>query len=94
MFADINRIEIQQIVSTALPVNGRELIVFSSTAGGDTVNAFTNVIDGQEFTILNISGSALNISMSAMNIGAGLSISNSYSMRFVKYAGSIYQVRT
>lgn len=37
---------------------------------------------------------ALNISMSAMNIGAGMSISNSYSMLFVKHAGSIYPVRT
>lgn len=70
MFADSNRIETQQIVGTAFPVYGRDLILFLSVAGGDTVNAFTNVIDGQEFTIVNISGAALNISMSAMNIGA------------------------
>lgn len=44
--------------------------------------------------ILNISWSELNISMLVINIGVGMSISNSYSMRFVKYAGSLYQVRT
>lgn len=94
MFADIKRIESQQIVNTAFPVYGRELIIFSDPAGGDTINAFTNVIDGQEFTVVNISGASLNISMSAMNIGAGLTIASSYSMRFIKYAGNIYPVRT
>lgn len=94
MFADINRIETQQIVSTAFPVYGRELIIFSNTAGGDTINAFTKVIEGQQFTVLNISGAALNISLSAMSIGAGLTIQNGYSMRFIKYAGNIYPVRT
>jgi hypothetical protein len=94
MFADINRIETQTIISTAFPIYGRELIIFSDTSGGSTVNAFTNVIERQEFTVLNISGAALNISLSAMNIGAGLTIANSYSMRFIKYAGNIYPVRT
>lgn len=94
MFADINRVETQQIVSTAFPVNGRDLIVFSNPSGGNTINAFTSVIDGQEFTVVNISGVSLNISMSAMKIGAGLTIANSYSMRFFKYAGNVYPVRT
>ena len=94
MFADINRIESQQIVNTAFPVYGRELIIFSSIAGGDTINAFTHVIDGQEFTVVNISGAALNVSVSAMSIGAGLTIANSNSMRFIKCAGNIYPVRT
>lgn len=94
MFADINRVETQQIVSTAFPVNGRDLILFSSIAGGDTINAFTNVCDSQEFTVVNISGAPLIVSTSAMNIGAGLTIANSYSMRFIKYAGNIYPIRT
>ena len=94
MFADLNRIEVQQIISTEFPIYGRELLLFSSNAGGDTVNAFTQVMEGQEFTVVNISGSPLNISTSAMSIGSGLIIQNSYSMRFVKYAGSIYPVRT
>ncbi len=94
MFADINRIELQQIISTAFPIYGRELVIFSDPAGGDTINAFTHVIEGQEFTVVNISGAPLNISTSAMSIGSGLIIQNSYSMRFVKYAGSIYPVRT
>ena len=44
--------------------------------------------------VVNISGAPLIVSTSAMNIGAGLTIANSYSMRFIKYAGNIYPVRT
>lgn len=93
-YADIERIVANQVISTAFQVNGLHFVKFSNVAGGTTINAFTNVTPGQEFTLLNISGSTLTVSAAAMGIGAGLAIADKMSMRFLcDDAGVIYPLR-